>query len=186
MSYSPNSETTLSRQHETKTFEKFGMEFRYGVVTNTEPEWESKAGTLNGQLVVDWTQTGKTHTSSYVEFAMVKDQGFCAGGNVIEVYATADGPIMGINIKDDDHEITLVDPCIVMFDGKVGNIQLMPIFNVARKLRLKKAAIRSVQAPAEVLLAAYPGFLINNRMAKYQLKPRVPFAATPELTNDAS
>lgn len=185
MSYSPNSETTLSRQHETKTFEKFGIEFRYGVVTDTEPEWEPQFGPGTVQKVVDWVQTGKMHESSYVEFAMVKDQGFCAGGKFLEMYSTADGPLMGINLKEDPEEITLVDPCIVMFDNS-GRIQLLPIFNVARTLRLKKSAIRSVQPPAEILIGAYPGFLINNRMSKHQLKAKVPLAATPELTNDAS
>lgn len=186
MSYSPNSETTPSRQHETKTFEKFGIEFRYGVVTDTEPEWEPQVGTGTGQKVVDWVQTGKMHTSSYVEFALVRDQGLCAGGKSLEMYSTADGPIMGINVKEDADEVTLVDPCVIVFDSKGGHIQLMPIFNVARTLRLKKSAIRAVQTPAEILIAAYPGFLINNRMSKHQLKPKVPFAATPELTNDAS
>jgi len=186
MSYSQNSETMLSRQLETKTFEKFGIEFRYGVATDTEPAWESKASTVNGQLVVDWVKTGEMHKRSYVEFALVKDNGFCATGHAIEVYSTTDGPIMGINVKEDDDEVLLIDPCIVMFNNKTGIIELMPIFNVARKLRLKKSAIRSVQPPAEVLIGAYPGFLINNRMALYQLKPKLPLAVTPELVNDAS
>jgi len=186
MSYSQNSETTPSRQLEVKNFEKYGMEFRYGVTIHTQPEWESVGVMTDGVMLVDWRLTGNLIESSYVEYAMIKDVDFCASGKSIEVYSTADGPILGISFEETEQDLVLVDPCVVMFDSVSAKIKLMPIFNVARKLRLKKTAIRAVQAPAELLIAAYPGFLINNRMSKYQLKPSVPLAITPELTNSAS
>jgi hypothetical protein len=48
------------------------------------------------------------------------------------------------------------------------------------------SAIRSRQAPCEVIVANYPSFVIQNRMFLYQLKPVVPFATTPDVDNAAT
>lgn len=188
MSSSQNSEMTHSMRHEVKSFDKYGMVFQYGIAIETSPEWEPKFTTpkSGAPTTIEWVETGNTHENSYVQYVRISDDGLCKEGNFIEVYSTADGPIMGILLERREDGIVLLDPCIVYFDGKSGGISLYPIFNVGRRLQLKHTAIRSVQAPAEVLLAAYPGFLINNRMSKHQLKLKVPMSVTPELTNDAS
>jgi hypothetical protein len=171
-------------QYDTRTFERFGMTFRFNLVSETSPAWESKFVTTNGRTVVDWVETGEMHTATYTGHVTIQDAGLCKEPKGIEVFSTADGPILGIVYERGLEDITLLDPCIVQFNK--GRIDLLPIFNVGRKLCLSRLAIRSIQAPAEVLLAAYPGFLINNRMSKYQLKESVPMASTPELTNDGA
>ncbi len=204
MSSSTNLETLhlLQRDNETKVFEKFGMKFALNICTETRDEWAMGAFDGDGILldvkdeevqkrieagdikpVLNWYPTGETITSKYVKTVNFQDKEDCKRVRPIEVLSTADGPIMGIVFGSDSKAVTLMDPCLVQFDGT--RITLSPIFNVARTLRLNRSAIRTTQAPAEMLTAVYPGFIIQNRMFKYQLKPVLPFATTPDLETSA-
>lgn len=179
MSSSQNSETTLSKQHSTKNFSKFGMDFRYGLITEQVPAWENKVVETEGRSALEWFPVeGAMHESTYVAFALIKDEGHCEHGKPIYVYSTADGPILAIELSSNDTEYELLDPCIVQFDPRNLRLNMVPIFNVARILRLCKSSVRAIQAPAELLLASYPGFIISNRMSKYQLKAATPFTTT--------
>jgi len=181
MSSLQNSESTPLKRREqfTKKFHKYGMTFTYHLNEITEPEWAMVAQ----DNVPSWTLSGDAITTSYVSSAVVQDEDQCARARPIYLYSTADGPILGIEHERSEKIITLLDPCAVLFDGQ-SKINLLPIFNVGRFLDLYHSAVRAVQPPSEILLAAYPGFLIQNRMARFQLKAHVPLVTTPELTND--
>lgn len=205
MSSLQNSEKTPSWQPERgiKTFEKFGMTFTMGIVTETRDQWtrvvkdqddniiaDPTPEVLNeivkhgAKLHVDWIKTDVKIAKSYVEFVRFSDNEDTEDAPV-EILATPDGPILGIIKEETEHEITLLDPCVVVLNDQKGSISYMPIFNVARTLRLERSAIRSRQAPAEIIVASYPGFILQNRMYLYQLKPKAPMAVSPEMDNDA-
>jgi len=179
------------------------MTFTLGVVTETRKQWtrvirdqegyildDTTPGALKkvvengGVLHPDWIETEDTVSKSYVEFVEFTDNEDCRAARV-EILATADGPILGIVQDETEAEVVLLDPCVVTVNDQKGSISYMPIFNVARTLRLTKSAIRSRQAPAEIIVASYPGFVLQNRMYMYQLKPKVPLAVSPEMDNDA-
>ncbi len=181
MSSSQNLETTLSKpfEYEVREFEKFGMAFRYGLETSHLPEYKMQLIENDGHSRAEWVYTGGTFARSYVKFAAIKDHEHCQAGVPIEVFSTADGPLLAICIRDGEDAYELLDPCVIQYDGKTSRLTLAPIFNVARKLRLFKSAVRAVAPPLELVLAAYPGFLINNRMANYYLKLTVPLTSVP-------
>jgi hypothetical protein len=160
------------------------MTFTYNILESTYPEWEMKTQqNAAGKAIPEWVLSGKNITTNYVVDARIQDDDYCDQPKYIRLYSTADGPILGIEHETYADAIRLLDPCAVLFDGK-SSLNLLPIFNVGRFMYLSRSAIRVEQAPAEILLAAYPGFLIQNRMSKYQLKATTPFVTTPELTND--
>lgn len=209
MSSLQNSEKTHSVRREEKIVEKYGFTIHMGIHTTTRPEWvkvykdpegnaiaeddlKALAEKLNGsderqRISVDWELSGKTIDCSKVEFARFSDQEECSN-LPIELLATPEGPLLGIIKKRDlgNHSdaITLIDPCAVIYDGK-GKINLVCIFNVADTLTFDRVAVRNTQVPNEILLGLYPGFIMQNRMMKYQLRPIIPFAQSPELGNDA-
>ena len=213
MSSSQNSEKTPSWQpkREIKAFEKFGMTFSMGIVTETRNQWTRLVKDQDDKIIADptpenlaklieeggkphvaWIETDAKIVKSYVEFVHFNDKEECVRFTsegkcvwAIELFGTPDGPILGIIKEMDDMSITLLDPCVVVVNDQKGSISYMPIFNVARTLRLETSAIRSRQAPAEVIVASYPGFILQNRMYKYQLKAKAPFEVSPELDNDA-
>lgn len=188
MKSSQNSASTPSKQLDTKTFTIYGMTFMYHVATTHVDEWKQqlvKDAEGNPTKVVGWERTGEVIKTQEVTDAVIKDDDRCEVARPVYLYSTADGPILGIALKNTDDHVVLLDPCIVVYDG-TGRIQLFPIFGVSRTLTVYRTAIRTQQPPAELLLAAYPNFLIQNRMFLYQLRPKVPFAVTPELTNDGT
>lgn len=154
----------------------------YHVNTSHVDEWASQ---INDSHVQEWLPTGKTCEVTEVVDAVIQDADRCKTARPIYLYSTADGPLLAIALKNTTDAVELLDPCIVVFDGK-SKINLLPIFGVSRVFNLARAALRSWQAPMELLLAAYPGFLVQNRMYRYQLRPSVPFVTTPELTNDGT
>ena len=175
-----------------------------GVVTETRDKWArvvkdqdehiiedpttevlNKMVEQGATLHVDWVRTDDKLAKSYVEFVHFTDTEDCQEA-VVELFGTPDGPILGIIMHESEQEITLADPCVVIVNDQKGSISYMPIFNVARTLRLERSAIRSRQAPAEVIVASYPGFILQNRMYLYQLKPKAPMAVSPEMDNAAT
>ena len=133
----------------------------------------------------EWVRTGEVIKVTEVSDAVIKDADRCQTARPIYLYSTADGPMLAIALKNTAESIELLDPCIVAFDGK-AHIKLVPIFGVARVLTIARTSVRTWQPPMEMLLAIYPGFLVQNRSYKYQLRPNVPFVTTPELTNDGT
>lgn len=206
MNYLQNSENTPSWQlkYETKNFQKFGMSFRLCMVIETRDQWARIVLNKKGEVLdptkpddlqrklelgesptVEWRKTGELTSNEYVQAAFFSDEEDTETKR-IELLSTPDGPILGIVIEDTDPgAITLMDPCVVQYDAANGSIKYLPIFNVARTLVLERSAIRSRQAPAEIIVASYPGFILQNRMFQYQLKPTVAFASTEPLDNDA-
>lgn len=190
-----------SLQRETITFNKFDMTFVMLVTTEERDEWvrqykqgdkvlsdgdlENLASADQKTVHVDWVKNGEKIKCKYVHEARFKDTELCAKQREIRVLTIADGPLMGIILSDTADKYELLDPCVVVYDSKSSRISLLPIFNVARTMWLHKAAIRSESAPAETLLAAYPGFLLQNRMMKHQLRPIIPFNETEQLESDA-
>lgn len=200
-----SSETTRLRQLEKKSFDKFGFTFTYGIAIEHHKKWVKVYRDEQGmqwteenlskitdpaqmpKVTLDWEDSGTTCATAYVEYARINDPSENLVDAPIEIWGTIEGPLMGIvdtkGAMTPDHA-ALIDPCVVIYDGK-SKINLVPVFNVARKLTFVRDAIRTVQPPSEILLALYPGFIIQNRMAQYQLKPRVPLMVSPELSNDA-
>ena len=203
MKSSTNSETALSKQHDTKTLEIFDMEFRLHVVTEERPEWarifrhpktnevidiKRPVEVIREELVglkpvLNWEKTGNTITCSYLQSVYVRDDDECKIAKPVELLSTPDGPILGIVLEVTDTEFVLLDPCFVKFEN--DPVSFLPIFNVARTLRLMTHAVRARQAPAEVLVASYPGFLVQNRMYMYQLRPAVALAKSETVVNSA-
>ena len=137
---------------------------------------------------MDWEKTEEILESKYVEWARRTDPDIEAEGDdlPIEVWTTSDGPILGTVLPHTELRpdyVRMHDPCVVIFDGKT-RINLVPVFNVARTLEIRKDAIKSIMPPNEILLALYPGFILLNRQCGYQLKPHVALQSSPELTND--
>lgn len=203
MSTSQNSEKTLSlhRTKDTKTFEKFGFKFTLNVATETRKRWKTVFRDTKGNEIdiddeetarlikeeklkpeVSWEQTDEDVNASYTVGVWFQDDEDCKQARPIELISTPDGPILGIVHEDELDSVNLLDPCMIQYDGK--RISYKCIFNVARWLRIQKSAIRNRQAPAEVIIASYPGFILQNRMFMYQLKPAIPFAATPPVDNE--
>ena len=206
-SKTPHLKTSL----DVTTFEKYGYKFILNIITEERPRWEQVFRDVDGRqysveevewldalvkecaklkkpleiskIVLEWEEVAGTNTCSYVHDVRFQDDEECQKGKPIGIYTVPDGPILGILIDSNGEEYTLLDPCIIQYVN--DRIQLKPVFNVARKLTLKRHAVRSVQTPAEIIIACYPGFIIQNRMLRYQLKPNVPFASTPPLNTDA-
>jgi hypothetical protein len=178
MSFSQSLETTPSRRLETKSFEKYGMKFTYGVVHETIPEWKyvtkevlsSNVPDETPRKIAEWELSGAMTTNSYVDHVYVQDDDLCQKPCRVELLSTAEGPMLGIILNTTDEDVVLLDPCVLQMQK---TLNFMPIFNVGRTLVLKKSAIRAQQAPAEIILAAYPGFVIQHRMFKFQLKGKV-------------
>lgn len=172
MSSSLNLKKTPFRQSTTKkTIEKFGLKFVITTVTETRRTWTETAKPVeDGKAIVDWARSDEeTVEIDYNEKVEFFDDEHCSG-NLVAVVTTADGPILGIVLKEADQVWVMLDPCIVQYNPRAGTLQLMPIFNVVRRLVLSSAAIRSISVPNDLLINAYPGFIIQNRMGKYQLK----------------
>jgi hypothetical protein len=200
MSTSPSSEKTpLSIRLETKTFDKFDVQYCINLQHETRREWIAVTKLPDGTTVdtaktdwmknlppntrpyQDWIETDKDITCTYVVSARcTDDEGIW---REIVICSTPDGPILGCVKTLDTDLVVLLDPCIVRFDDIKGTINLLPIFNVARELKLFKSAIRSMQAPAEPIVAIYPGFQLQNKMFKYQLKARVAVTQSEPLNN---
>jgi len=204
MKSSQSSETTPSpakpprpsstKTHDTVSFDKFGATFTLNIVRDTRYAWKPSVRLADGTLVdttvenwaaqlppgsrpiTEWEETDEELHISYVQHATVQDDEFCVAPKPLQVYMTADGPILGIQLEIDSDAIMLLDPCVVRFDDKRGGLQLVPIFNVARHLRIMKAGIRSMCPPSELLIGIYPGFMLQNRQARYTLKPSIAMA----------
>lgn len=180
------------KRRENKMFERFGMKFYLNIEVATIPEWARNVKTqqVNGkdQSTQDWELTGNKLETERVIFAQMQDDDLCQQPMNVEVLSTSDGPMLALThtqASANSAYLDLVDPCIVQFDGK-ARINLMPIFGVTRTLRLAKSAIRARFPPTQLLVGIYPGFLIQNKMCKYELRANLPFAQSAELANDAS
>jgi len=179
------------------------MTFTIAVVTETRNQWARVIKDQDGNVIADptpevlkdmvehgatlqpdWVETDAMVSSSFVQYVKFSDNEETQDAYV-ELFGTPDGPILGIVKEQNNNEILLLDPCVIAVNDQKGSISYMPIFNVARDLWLERSAIRSRQAPAEVIIASYPGFILQNRMYMYQLKPKVPLGVSPELDNDA-
>lgn len=198
-----SSKITYSKLLKTVKFSHFGMNFTLNIVEETRSKWQrvyrhpdtniaidvsqsiEELEKLLGdkQAVLSWEDTGTPHVSSYVSAVMFSDEEECEKARPVELISTLDGPILGIVFEETSSEIVLLDPCIVKFDN--AQISYLPIFNVARKLRLMRSAVRSRQAPAEIIVASFPGFLVQSRMAMYQLKPSSAIAKSVDLDTEA-
>jgi hypothetical protein len=206
MKSSQNSETmpsaakpprlSSSKSHDTVSFNKFGVTFTLNIVRDKRFAWKPHVRLPDGTAVdtsvegwasripmgvkpaAEWVETDEELVTSYVQHVTVQDDEFCVAPKPLQVYTTADGPILGVQLEVDTDAIMLLDPCVVRYDDKRGGLQLVPIFNVARHLRIMKAGIRTICPPAELLVGIYPGFMIQNRQAKYTLKPNIPVTET--------
>ena len=185
MSSSQNSKKTRSRNMVVKEFKKYGARFEVRLATEKRPEWKqvyrlpdgtlvdtqdaawSSKVPLGTPLVVDWELSGCEAVQTYVDAVTVYDDEDCVDGAPLGVLSTADGPILGIVLEENEQVLTLLDPCVVSFSDVNGSIKLLPIFNVARRLILLKTAIRASTPPSELLVTAYPGFMIQNRMSTH-------------------
>jgi len=202
-----NCATTFSKTHDVKTFKKFDFTITYGIVTEFHPKYvrvyKDKDGMRLTQeelqkmtdpsaqgLVADWEKTDEILESQYVEFARRRDPDIEAEGIdfPVEVWTTSDGIILGTVLPNSELQpgyVRMYDPCVVIYDGK-SRINLVPIFNVARILQIREDAIKSIMPPASILLALYPGFILQNRQCVYQLKPQVALEVSPVLDNIAA
>lgn len=204
-----NSEKMHSVQREVKTFDKFDFTIQFGIVTETHRKWirvfkdqqdkiwseeeilaAQEAKTLdNIKFAAEWVPTEEQCISRYVEFATRIDPTMDhPKGLPIEVWTTVESPILGTVLPADslDPEYrSLLDPCAVLYDGK-SRVNLMPIFNVARVLKLRRDSVKTITPPNEILVGLYPGFVLQNRMSQYQLKPKAPFETSPVLSNTAT
>jgi hypothetical protein len=170
---------------EVKQFEKYGARFEIALATEKRPEWKqvyrlpdgtpvdtqdaawSSKVPLGTSLVVDWELSGCEAVQTYVASVTVYDGEDCVEGAPLSVLSTADGPILGIVLQENAQVLTLLDPCVVSFDDVNGAIKLLPIFNVARTVQINNVCIRAVSPPSELLVTAYPGFMIKNRMSTH-------------------
>lgn len=201
-----NYEKTPSRQHEIKSFEKFDFKINFGIVTEfhrkyertfrdqdglrlTREDLEKMNDVVNQKLTIMWEATDEICETKYVDFAERIDPTVENGKPCrIEVWSTVEAPVLGTVLPADLIQgpyRQMIDPCAVIYDGK-SRINLVPLFNVARIIRLREDAIKSIMPPSEILLALYPGFCLQNRQAQYQLKPKIALEVSPELTNSAA
>lgn len=194
----------VAERYTIKEFSKFDVLFRMHIVEEFRKEWATEVRDTYGNLldlqseqvakdiqegvikpIVEWVKTDNVLEKSYTSHVEVVDKALEQHGpQQLRVFLSIEGPIMGIwTSMGGDGVYTIFDPCLVQYDGK--RVSHHPIFNVARSIELNKEAVRSHMAPAEILVASYPGFMIQNRMMKYQLKPLMPMAMTPEVGTEA-
>jgi len=178
----------IKSEVEDNEFSLFDLHFKYTSVVETTDEWvlvhKNEAGDVtdvDSEALVfqSWVKTGNKVTHKYVDTV-----DFIEGGEAypVEVCTTPSGPLMGIVVYEDADIITLMDPAVINYDGTT--VKFHAVFGVARRMDISKKAIITRLAPVEILLGSYPGFVIQNRMFKYQLRPVTPLAQTSEL--DAS
>lgn len=201
-----NSAMTFSYQHELKSFDKFGFTINFGMVTETHPKYERTFKDSDGmklsledlekmhdtagqRLSILWEETDGVCESQYVEFAERVDPTVADGKPCrIELWSTVEAPILGTVLPDELCGETkyrrMMDPCAVIYDGK-SRINLVPLFNVARVVNISAEAIKSMTPPNIILIGLYPGFILQNRQAAYQLKPNVALETSPILTNES-
>jgi len=214
MNTSPNSKMPpLNTSLDTQKFEKYGLDFTLNVKTETRPKWIQVCKDRSGrkyteeeirwlsevvqecrrtnqpveelpQFILAWELTEEKVSCTYVVSATLQDDEDCKTPKPVELFSTPDGPILGIvEFSAEEEMYCLLDPCVVQYVN--DQIKLIPIFNVARRLRLKKNAVRAIQAPAELIIACYPDFVMQNRMMEHQLRPEVPFSVSPKLTSNS-
>lgn len=194
-----------SQRNETRTFTKYGVMYSYGVAIEERRRWDRMIKLPGGALVaekdfdpnsydlapdaklgIEWSESSEMATFEAVRYCKVQDDEYCVAAKDLGMYITADGQMLGIQLESTETEYVLLDPCVITFAPKTGAIEFKPIFGVQRTLRLSKMAVRASMAPAELIISAYPGFLIQHRMYRYQLKPSVAFNAVAAADNDAT
>ena len=174
MNCSQNSATLPSRLPKeagarllTRSFEKYGMFFKYQLLEQKHQEWRRVDNTEDA-AILDWVDTGNQVAQQYVVNATVKDDIYRDPNN-IWLYATADGPMLGIEYSwmTTVHTRMVAYPSVISY--RHGRLEFMPIFNCPRILSLQNHAIRNIQAPSELLLAAYPAFILQTKMGKFDI-----------------
>ena len=195
-----SSKTTLSIRTESVSVEKYDMRVEIETLIETRPEWdlvfrnaandaisrEDAQALIKEQkrVNIDWEKTGKTIEFTSIKRCKFYDTELCLEGRPLSVFIVPDGPVLGIATELDKDSVTLLDPCHVVFDGK-QRIHYVPIFGVERTTLLNGNAIKMSQPPSAVLVEGYLGFVIQNRMFKYALRPKVPFSETAELESES-
>jgi len=164
----PQYEAPIEVQQVRREFERYGMLFRYHVVRETMPKWDSLPDQENpSKMCVRLTR--EHITTEYVDRAEVRSTAQpTQPGLPIYVYITSDGPIMGLRLEQGGHTDVLRHPAMVQYAG--GKLRLMPIFGAERLLRLRTQGITAVQPPTECLLNAYPAYILRSNMGTF-LRP---------------
>jgi hypothetical protein len=153
------------------------MQFSYCIVEQKYPEWARE------ETRVEWRHTGRYITRTRVVSADMRSMEDTTP-SPIWVYSTPDGPIIGLECL---HWKQRPDAQVIAYPGVIayqhGSLQFRPVFNCSDTLFLQKQAIRSMQAPSELLLSAYPGFIIQCKMGKFDINPQRPIHdAEEEIT----
>lgn len=198
MSIPANYEKRFSSKTVTKWIKKYGMTIEVIQRVETRPEWslifrhpetkeviskEEAAQRVKDkvQVSIDWEVTDSDITMPVTEKAFFRDEELPNARRCVELYSITDGPVLGIrNAAYDDGSYILLDPCFLQLDRQ-QRLKYLPIFGVERELVLAPGSVKSIVAPPEALLEGYLGFVIQNRMCKYQLRPVVPFSETAPL-----
>lgn len=153
-----------------REFERYGLRFKYLVEQRACPEWTAVVPDMHHP--VTWKETGKTMYQEYVVHAVIERAGPEKSLDALRVFTTTEGPLLGIVASMRAYDVELQHPCVVSYHQ--GKLQLLPIFGVGEHLQLSKQAIRAAMPPTELLLSAYPEFILQSMQGRFQILPAAP------------
>lgn len=134
-----------------------------------------------------WEETEDVIVGLQPELCTLYDSERWQAGISVFLFGTTDGPIISC-VKNNEGRgdadwVTFWDPAHVQYSAN-GQINLVPIFGVTRKMEMHVTSVKQRAVPSEVIAEVYMQFVMQNRQFAYELRPRKPMAATPELVND--
>lgn len=174
------------RQEKRPVFERrFVMENGDRLNLEQVEELKSSGKVSEGAIAkVEWEKADPQWVGGETESVLLYDEELFADNPAqVWYFGTSDGPIITTlpPIEDNNSEyLTFMDPAHVQYTQQ-GNINLVPIFGVARTMEMHKSAVKQRVSLSPVMAEVYMQFIMQNRQFKYELRPTRPMATTPPM-----
>ncbi len=152
-----------------REFEWCGMRVVYTLHEEKHPLWRQVLQEKGPETKVTWELTGDEKIVRHVGDARLYLHAGKDESNPIWLFSTEDGPIVALDVTGGSELRHLEYPALLQHEK--GRIKLNPIFGASKYLSVKESSIRSVQAPPEALLVAYPGFVLQCKMGAFDPQP---------------
>lgn len=200
---SPSLHYRLSRRY----IEHYGMKLELGIREEKRTTWHQRFELESGERLtieevkelkksgkvgegaiakVVWEEGPPEWVGQETSYTWLYDQEtFVDKPATVLYFGTTDGPIIATvaDITDTSEWVTLIDPAHVQYSPN-GQINLLPIFGVARRMEMHRSALRQRAQLSPMLAEVYLQFVMQNRQFKYELRPSKPMATTPPVGND--
>lgn len=197
---------TMSVRNETILIEKYGMRMSLRQTLEKRPQWETRYVLENGERLtpqqaqalknsaqvdegtiakVEWEECPAEWVGATPVSARLYDTETFEEGAEVWFFGTSHGPIIGTLCPHTVPRdwLKLYDPAHVQHTAQ-GQINLLPIFGVARTMELHVSSIKQ-RVPLNAIMAeVYLQFVMQNRQFKYELRPAKPMATSQPLENN--